>query len=64
MALEGIKPVCLVLFNGNKEGIKQTCNIEVAKSKLMPQAIGLSDGVWAVALETKICPRYAKGDQH
>lgn len=46
---------CLLgLFNGNKEEIKRTCNIEVAKSKLMPQAIGLSDGVWAVALETKL----------
>ena len=43
--------LCLVgLFRNNKEGIQQTCHVEVSRRAMMPQAIGLSDGVWAVVL--------------
>ena len=51
----GDNQTCLLgLFNGDKEDIERTCHIEVSKSKLMPQAISLSDEVWPVALERKL----------
>ena len=50
----GHQTCVLGLFNGDKEEIERTCHIEVSKSKLMPLAISLSDGVWAVALERKL----------
>ena len=47
--------LCLVeLFRNNKEGIQQTCHVEVSRRAMMPQAIGLSDGVWAVVLEREL----------
>ena len=44
--------LCLVeLFRNNTEGIQRVCQVEINKRTVMPQAIGVSDGVWAVALE-------------
>ena len=47
--------LCLVeLFRNNKEGIQQTRHVEVSRRAMIPQAIGLSNGVWAVVLEKEL----------
>ena len=48
--------LCLVeLFRHNNESIQQTCHVEVSRRAMIPQAIGLSDGVWAELALTQKC---------
>lgn len=48
------KMCILELFGGKKEGIKRTCQVEVLANTALPQAISVSDGVWAVATQKPI----------
>ena len=42
------------LFRGDKEGKKRTCRVEVSMRYVIPRAISLSSGVWAVIPEKEL----------
>ena len=44
----------LELFKGDKEGIRRYCRVEILADVVLPQAISISDGVWAVATQREI----------
>lgn len=44
----------LELFKGDKEGIRRNCQVEILADVVLPQAISVSDGVWAVATQGEI----------
>ena len=54
MYITGGHRLCLVELFRNNEGIQQTCHVEASRRAMMPQTIGLSDGVWAVVLEREL----------
>ena len=44
----------LELFKGDKGGIKRNCQVEILADVVLPQAISISDGVWAVATQKEV----------
>ena len=44
----------LKLFKGDKGGIRRNCQVEILADVVLPQAISISDGVWAVATQREI----------
>ena len=42
------------LFRDGKVGFERTFSVKVSMRNVMPLAISLSDGVWAVALEKEL----------
>lgn len=51
----GNRKLCILeLFEGRGEGIKRICQVEVLTNSALPQAISVSDGVWAVATQKHI----------
>lgn len=48
----GSHDLCVLeLFKKNKRGIKKHCKIEVLPSVILPTAISILDGIWAVATQ-------------
>lgn len=53
----------LELFKGDKVEIKENCQVEILANTVLPHAIGISDGVWAVAARSRlICLGYVGED--
>ena len=51
----GSHKLCILeLFKGDKGGIKRTCQVEILANIMLPRAISVSDGVWAVATQREI----------
>ena len=44
----------LELFKGDKGGIRRYCRVEILADVILPQAISICDGVWAVATQREI----------
>ena len=44
----------LELFKGNKEDIDRVCQVEILTGMVLPQAVAISDGIWAVAVRREI----------
>lgn len=53
----------LELFRGDNKRIRESCQVEILTDAVLPQAISISDGVWAVATQRPIDLSKVCGDE-
>ena len=53
--VSGSHELCVLeLFKGDKNGIKKNCQVEILANMVLPKAVNIADGIWAVAIQCEI----------